>query len=179
MLLVSIILYALCAVVVATVGTVAFCGLVKLSKAIFRKEDADVAIIAIIMFIVVALVALSPLASRAEELPEDFYYKVVFVDEVEELEEELLLHGDDADHLWTWYEEYPSEDEEFVSFEFDKELSNLALRWAQENEFFVQLDKEERIIRGRIVVLTMWEANQEDLFDDEVIDVYFTELITH
>lgn len=60
-----------------------------------------------------------------------------------------------------------------------EELSKLALRWAQENEFFVQLNKEERIIRGRIAVLTMWEANQEDLFDDEVIDVYFTELITY
>ena len=111
-----------------------------------------------------------------EELPEDQYYKVVFIDEMEELENKLLLHGDDADHLWTWYEEYPSEDEEFVSFEFDKELSNLALRWAQENEFFVQLDKEERITRGRIVVLTM--CYSDDPNGDEVMDSYFTEFIT-
>lgn len=176
MLFVSVILYVLCAVAVAAVSTVAVCGFIKLSKAIFNKEDAHVTVVAVIMFIIVALVALSPLASRAEELPEDQYYKVVFVDEVEELEEELLLHGDDADHLWTWYEEYPSEDEEFVSFEFDKELSNLALYWAQENGFFVQLDKENRIIEGRIIVLTM--RYSDDPLGNEVMDSYFTEFVT-
>lgn len=134
-----------------------------------------IAICAVVVAAFFAMVYFS-MPAKAEELPEDLYYKVVFVDEVEELEEELLLHGNDADRLWDWYEDYPEEDEEFFYYEFNKELSNLALCWAQENGFFVQLDKEDRIIKDRIVVLTM--RYSDDPLGDEAIDSYFTEFIT-
>ena len=133
------------------------------------------AICVVVVTIVLAMVYFS-MPARAEELEEDLYYRVVFIDEVEELDGYLLLHGDDADHIWDWYEEYPSEDEEFISFEFDKELSNFALYWAQENGFFIQLDKEDRITEGRIVVLLM--RCVDDPLGDEVMDSYFTEFIT-
>ena len=133
------------------------------------------AICVVVVTIVLAMVYFS-MPARAEELEEDQYYRVVFIDEIEEVNNRLLIHGDDADHIWDWYEEYPSENEEFISFEFDKELSNFALCWAQENGFFIQLDKEDRITEGRIVVLLM--RCVDDPLGDEVMDSYFTEFIT-
>ena len=172
----SIIFYLISTVAVAGLICVVSSGIVALCRKVFTKNDLKLAIAAIAIVLILICVALSPAASRAEELQKDQYYKVVFVDEVEELEDELLLHGDDANHIWDWYEDYPSKDEEFVSFEFDEELSNLALCWAQRNGFFVQINKENRIIEDRIVVLTM--RHSDDPNGDETMGSYFTEFVT-
>lgn len=109
--------------------------------------------------------------ANAEELPEEFYYKVVFIDEVEEVEDELLIHTDDLDRLWDYWEQDPV-------FEIDDYRSSLALWFVTENNLYAEFNREEIICRGRIVVLTMWECFPEDPFDDEVVDVYYSELIT-
>ena len=125
----------------------------------------------------------------AEELPDGFYYKVVFIDEVEEVEldrfdiedgavAKFLLHTDDLDHLWDYWDVVEEDEKDFVDYEFDRELSNIALYWIRENDIDVELDKEERIIRGRIVVLTMWECDPDDPSDEEVVDVHYTESVT-
>jgi len=179
MVIIFVAFYILTALIVAvSVAGIAYGVGVLISK---NKEATInnlkwIALCSIVVAVFLAMLYFS-IPARAEELPEEFYYRVVFIDEIEELDEELLLHGDDANHLWSWYEEYPAEDEEFYSFEFDKELSNIALYWAQENSFFVKLDKEERIVRGRIVVLVMWQCT-DNPYDDEVIDTYYTELVT-
>lgn len=112
-------------------------------------------------------------AARAEE-SDGFYRKIVFIDEINDFdEEEFLIQGDDADHRWKWYEEKKEKEEIYM----DEDLSNLALRWAQENGFFIQINRTKPVVRGRIVVLTMWECT-EDPFDEEVIDAYYTEFIT-
>ena len=112
--------------------------------------------------------------ANGEELPEEFYYKVVFIDEIEEIDEdELLIHTDDLDHLWDYYEQ-PYE----LIVEIDDYKSNLALQFALENNLHVELSREELLCRGRIVVLTMWIADPEDPFDEEVVDVYYTEFVT-
>ena len=143
---------------------------------VWLKDTAKWAAICIVVVTIVLAMVYFSMPAKAEELEEDQYYKVVFIDEIEEVNNRLLIHGDDADHIWDWYEEYPFEDEEFISFEFDKELSNFALYWAQENGFFIQLDKEDRITEGRIVVLLM--RCVDDPLEDEVMDSYFTEFIT-
>lgn len=139
--------------------------------------------------LVLAAIVLIPQLARAEELPEGFYYKVVFIDEVEEVEldrfdiengavAKFLLHTDDLDHLWKYWDIVEEDEEEFVKYKFDRELSNIALYWIMENDIDIELDKEERITRGRIVVLTMWECDPDDPFDEEVVDVYYTEFVT-
>lgn len=176
MFIFGVIFYLVAAIMVTGLLFVVASGLVELCRRIFTKNDVKLAIIAIVFIVILLCVAISPSASRAEELQEDQYYKVVFVDEVEKFEDKLLLHGDDADHLWVWAEDYPKENEDFFRYEFDTELSNLALCWAQENDFFVQLDKEDRVIEGRIVVLVM--RCSDDPLGDEVMDSYFTEFVT-
>ena len=146
-------------------------------------------IIAFAVSLFCAAVLLSPAVAGAEELPNGFYYKVVFIDEVEEIEldqfdiedgavAKFLLHTDDLDHLWDYWDIIEENEEEFIDYAFDKNLSKLALYWARENDIEIKVNKEERIIRGRIVVLTMWECNEEDPFDEEVWDVYYSEFIT-
>lgn len=171
MLFFAIMSYICSAAVVVGVVSLIIAALCK----IFNKEDLKVAIIVAVLFIITAIVALSPAASRAEELPDGFYYKVVFIDEVEEFRNELLIHTDDLDHLWDYYEEFPEDGKEFDSF--DKELSNIALWFVLENDLYAEFNKEERVTEGRIVVLTMWECT-DDPFDDEIVDVYYSELIT-
>jgi len=139
--------------------------------------------------LVLAAIVLVPQLAHAEKLPEDFYYKVVFIDEPEEVEldrydiehnvvAKFLVHTDDLDHLWNYWDTTDEDEEDFVDYEFDRELSNIALYWIRENDIDIELDKEERITRGRIVVLTMWECDPDDPFDEEVVDVYYTEFVT-
>ena len=112
-------------------------------------------------------------AARAEELPDDVYYRVVFIDEVEELENELVVHADDLSHLWDYYE-----DGEEIDFNNNGFLNELAKTFAKENGLWYTKETNNPIIRGRIVVLTMWECCEDDPFDDEVVGVYYSKYIT-
>lgn len=125
----------------------------------------------------------------AEELPDGFYYKVVFIDEVEEVEldrfdiedgavAKFLLHTDDLDRMWDYWDVVEEDEEEFINYTFDRELSNIALCWIRENDIDIELDKENRITRGRIVVLIMWECDPNNPFDEEVVDAYYSEFVT-
>jgi len=189
MFIFGVIFYLVAAIVVAGLLFVVGSGIVTLCRKIFTENDVKIAIIAAVIIAIVLCVAISPAASRAEELPEGFYYKVVFIDEVEEAEldrfdiedgavAKFLLHTDDLDHLWDYWDIVEEDEEDFVDYEFDRELSNIALYWIRENDIDIELDKEERITRGRIVVLTMWECDPDDPFDEEVVDVYYTEFVT-
>lgn len=188
MFIFAVIFYLVAAVVVAGILYVAVSGIITLCRKIFTENDVKIAIIAAVIIAIVLCVAISPAASRAEELPEGFYHKVVFIDEVEEAEldrfdiedgavAKFLLHTDDLDHMWDYWDTIDEDEEEFIDYEFDRELSNLVLYWARENEIDIELDKEQRIVRGRILVLTMWECT-EDPLDDEVWDVYYSEFTT-
>lgn len=185
------ILYTLIAVAIAValvaVGSMVF-SWVSANHDVIVK-DLKIAAIALLFIGILIAVALSPAASRAEELPDGFYYKVVFIDEVEEVEldqfdikdgavAKFLLHIDDLDHLWDYWDVIEENEEEFIDYAFDKDLSDLALYWARENDIEIKVDKEERITRGRIVVLTMWECDPEDPFDEEACGVYYSEFIT-
>ena len=112
-------------------------------------------------------------AARAEELLQDFYYRVVFVDKVEELEDELVIHTDDLNHLWDYYE-----DGEEIDFNNSGFLNELAKTFAKENGLWYAKETKNPIIRGRIVVLTMWECDPNDPFDEEIIGVYYSKYIT-
>jgi len=177
MFIFGIIFYLVAAVAAASLLCVVGSGIVTLCRKVFTKNDVKLAVIAAIFIIIILCVAISPAASRAEELLDGFYYKVVFIDEVEEQEEELLIHTDDLDNLWDFWEDYPEEDEDFFEYAFDEELSNIVLHFCIDNQIEAAFNKEDRIIRGRLIVLTMWEAT-EDPWDDEVVDVYYSELVT-
>lgn len=104
----------------------------------------------------------------------EFYYKVVFIDEIEDYNnKEYLLHTDDLDHLWDYWED---KKETFSNVNWD--LENLAFQFIKENNLDAEIDIKTCLCRGRIVVLTMWECISEDPFDEEVVDVYYTAFIT-
>lgn len=169
MLFFAIMSYICSAAVVVGVVSLIIAALCK----IFNKEDLKVAIIVAVLFIITAIVALSPAASRAEELPEGFYYKVVFIDEVEEQEEEMLIHTDDLNNLWNYWE-----DGKEIDFNNNEALEELAKYFVEENGLWSEEEVETAIVRGRIVVLTMWECCEDDPFDEEVINVYYTKYVT-
>jgi len=146
-------------------------------------------IIAFVVALFCAATLLSPAIAGAEELPNGFYYRVVFIDEPEEVEldrydieyhavAKFLVHTDDLKHLWDYWDTVDENEEKFIDYEFNRKLSNMAFRWARKNELDVEVDKEERIVRGRIIVLTMWECDPEDPFDEEITDIYYSEFIT-
>ena len=110
----------------------------------------------------------------AEE--DDTYLKVAFIDTVEEADGRLLIHADDLDHIWDYWEDEEEEEEDFSRYEFDKEMSNMSLWFVLENRLYAEFDKEEKITRGRIVVLVMRPSNDPN--GDEVMDVYYSELVT-
>lgn len=110
----------------------------------------------------------------AEE--DDVYLKVAFIDTVEEANGRLLIHADDLDHIWDYWADEEEEEEDFSRYEFDKEMSNMSLWFVLENRLYAEFDKEEKITRGRIVVLVMRPSNDPN--GDEVMDVYYSELVT-
>lgn len=109
----------------------------------------------------------------AEELPDGFYYKVVFIDEVEDQGKELLIHTDDLNHLWGYWE-----DNKEIDFNNDEKLNDIAKYFIEENMLWSEEETENPVIRGRIVVLIMWECCEDDPFDEEVINVYYTKYVT-
>lgn len=169
----AIVLYIFACVPVAALIIGIALAIRKLATSIFDGDDAGIALIAIIFFVAVVLVALSPAGSRAEELPEGFYYKVVFIDEVEEKEEEMLIHTDDLNNLWNYWE-----DGKEIDFNNNKALEELAKYFVEENGLWSEEKVETAIVRGRIVVLTMWECCEDDPFDEEVINVYYSKFVT-
>ena len=166
----------LIAIVVTLILSIVYNELPERTKEKIRNWIKDTlkwaAISSVVIGVLFAMVIFLPNA-LGEELPQDFYYRVVFVDEVEGIENELLVHTDDLDHLWDYWE-----DPEVEFEEFDKELSDIALWFVLENDLYAEFDKEEVLCRGRIIVLTMWEADPEDHLDDEIVGVYYSELIT-
>lgn len=110
----------------------------------------------------------------AEE--DDTYLKVAFIDTVEEANGRLLVHADDLDHIWDYWADKEEEEEDFSRYEFNKEMSNMSLWFVLENRLYAEFDKEEKITRGRIVVLVMRPSNDPN--GDEVMDVYYSELVT-
>lgn len=115
-------------------------------------------------------------AARAEELPEGFYLKAIFVDDIEKVEDEedLLIHADDLDHIWDYWED-PEEDFE-DEINWDMEL--LAMRFIRENQLEAIIDMDCCIKRGRIAILTMWECDPENPWDEEVVDIYYSGFVT-
>ena len=124
-------------------------------------------------------------AARAEELPQDFYYRVVFLDrDIEEysveevdgkVETTYFVHGNDLDETWDFYEAK----KENETWELNEDLSVIAKRFIELNNLWFEETVANRIALGRVVVLTMWECNPLDPFDDEVVDTYFSEYITN
>ena len=171
------ILYFLIAVAIAValvaVGSMVF-SWVSANHDVIVKDIKIVAITLLFIGILIA-VALSPAASRAEELPDGFYHKVVFIDEIEEEheEEEVHLYVDDLNHIWSYWE---SIEEDFEDLDWEREA--LALLFIRENRLEAAIDLDCCVEKGRIVVLTMWECDEENPFDDEVVDVYYTSFIT-
>lgn len=173
MFIFAVIFYLVAAIVVTSLVYVVGSGIVAICRKIFTKNDLKLAIIAAVIIAIVLCVAISPAASRAEELPEDFYYKVVFIDEVEEFEDRLVIHTDDLNHLLDCYE-----DNEEIDFNNSGFLNELSKTFAKENGLWYEKETKNPIIMGRIVVLTMWECYEEDPFDDEIISVYYSKYIT-
>lgn len=173
MFIFGIIFYVVAAIAVASLVYVVGSGVVTLCRKIFTKNDVKLAIIAAIFIIIVLCVAISPAASRAEELPHGFYHKVVFIDEAENQEKELLIHTDDLNHLWDYWE-----DGKEIDFNNDEELDGIAKYFIEENMLWSEEETENPVIRGRIVVLTMWECCEDDPFDEEIINVYYTKYVT-
>lgn len=126
--------------------------------------------------------------ARAEELPQNFYYRVVFLDgDIEEysveevdgkVETTYFVHGDGLDETWDFYE-IKEENEENETWELNEDLSDIAKRFIKLNNLWFEETVSNRITLGRIVVLTMWECDPLDPFDDEVVDTYFSEYITN
>ena len=172
-----IILYLLAAVAVAAalvgIGSLIVSWVNANNEAIIN--DLKIIALALVFGGILVAVALSPAGSRAEELPDGFYHRVVFIDEIEEEreEEEVHLYVDDLNHIWSYWE---SIEEDFEDLDWDREA--LALLFIRENRLEAAIDLDCCIERGRIVVLTMWECDEEDPFDDEVVDVYYTSFIT-
>jgi len=114
------------------------------------------------------------LQNAAHAEAEGFYQKAVFVDEAENFNKtEYLLHVDDLYHLWDYWE---NKEETFS--DFDWEMEKLALLFIKENSLDAIIDTDTCICRGRIVILTMWECDPDDPFDEEVVDVYYTAFVT-
>lgn len=190
MVIIFVALYILTALIVASsiAGIVYGIGaLVCKNKVSFVNNLKWIGLCGIIVAIFFAMIYFS-IPAHAEELPDGCYYKVAFIDETEDTEldrfdledhaiAKFLIHTDDLNHIWDYWDIVEENEEEFINWAFDKDLSNLALYWARENNLDVELDKEDRITRGRIVVLTMWECT-DNPYDDEVMDVYYTEFIT-
>lgn len=190
MVIIFVALYILTALIVAS----SIAGIVYGIGALVCKNKVSVVnnlkwigLCGIIVAIFFAMIYFS-IPAHAEELPDGFYYKVAFIDETEDTElnrfdledhaiAKFLIHTDDLNHIWDYWDIVEENEEEFINWAFDKDLSNFALYWARENNLDVELDKEDRITRGRIVVLTMWECT-DNPYDDEVMDVYYTEFIT-
>lgn len=173
MFIFGIIFYVIAAIMVASLLFVIGSGIVTLCRKIFTKNDLKLAIIAAVIIAIVLCVAISPAASRAEELPDGFYYKVVFIDEVEDQGKELLIHTDDLNHLWDYWE-----DNKKIDFNNDEKLNDIAKYFIEENTLWSEEETENPVIRGRIVVLIMWECCEDDPFDEEVINVYYTKYVT-
>lgn len=115
-------------------------------------------------------------AARAEELPEGFYLKAIFVDDIEEVEDEkdLLVHADDLNHIWDYWEDPEEDFEEEINW--DMEL--LAMKFIRENKLEAVINTDCCIERGRIAILTMWECDPEDPWDEEVVDIYYSGFVT-
>jgi hypothetical protein len=177
MVIIFVVLYILTALIVAAsiLGVIYGIGaLVCKNKVSVINNLKWLGLCGIIVAIFFAMIYFS-IPAQAEELPDGFYHKVVFIDEIKEEpeEEEVHLYVDDLDHIWSYWE---SIEEDFEDLDWDREV--LALLFIRENRLEAAIDLDCCIERGRIVVLTMWECDEEDPFDDEVVDVYYTSFIT-
>ena len=176
MVIIFVVLYILTALIVASsiVGVIYGIGaFVCKNKVSVINNLKWLGLCGIIVAIFFAMIYFS-IPAQAEELPDGFYHKVVFLDEIEEYNEtEYLIHADDMNHLWTYWE---SIEEDFEDLNWDKEV--LALMFIRENQLEAVIDTDCCIERGRIAVLTMWECNPDDPFDEEIVDIYYTGFLT-
>lgn len=180
MVIIFVVLYILTALIVASsiLGVIYGIGaLVCKNKVSVINNIKWIGLCGIIVAIFFAMIYFS-IPAHAEELPDGFYHKVVFIDDIqeereEEEEEEVHLYVDDLNHIWTYWE---SIEEDFKDLDWDKEV--LALMFIRENQLEAVIDTDCCIERGRIAVLTMWECNPDDPFDEEIVDVYYTGFLT-
>ena len=111
--------------------------------------------------------------SHAEE--QEFYQIVAIVSNIEDSdwdEADVLIEVDDLDNLWAYYEVV-----ENIEFDADKEMEDMALRFIVDNGVLAETLREEPLTDGRIVVIQMWTCGTDNIEDDEILGVYYTEFI--
>jgi len=146
---------------------------VKEKVAAWTKDTVKwAAVFSIAVALVISMFVFLPDA-LGEELPDGFYYKVVFIDEIEDQGKELFVHTDDLNNLWDYWE-----DSKEIDFNNDEALEELAKYFIEENNLWSEEETETAIIRGRIAVLTMWECCEDDPFDEEIVGIYYTKYVT-
>lgn len=114
-------------------------------------------------------------AALAEEDDNEFYCIVAIVSSIEESdwpEMDIIVEVDDLDNLWAYYE-----DLDIVDFDVDKDIEDIALRFIVDNSILSETLREDPLVEGRIVVIDMWTCGTEDIEDDEILGVYYTEFI--
>lgn len=116
--------------------------------------------------------------AKAEEA--EFYDIVAIVTNIEEDEQylgnklvtDVVVEVDDLDNLWAYYELTSD-----VEFDCDKELNNEALRFIVDNNILAETLRDYPLTEGRIVVMRMWTCGTDNIEDDEILGVYYTEFI--
>ena len=119
-------------------------------------------------------------AARAEDVDSEFYSIVGIITNFEENEcyihdklvTDYLVEVDDSDNIWA-YHELSSE----VEFDSDKDMNDAALRFIVDNCILAETLRDFPLTEGRIVFIRMWTCGTEEVEDDEIVGVYYTEFI--
>ena len=112
-------------------------------------------------------------AARAEDTK--FYRIVAIVTSIENSdwdEADVIVKVDDLDNLWDYYEAI-----ENIEFDADKEMEDMALRFIVDYSIQAETLRENALAEGRIVVIDMWTCGTDNIEDDEILGVYYTEFI--
>ena len=136
---------------------------VLVSLAVFNKTCRKI-IAGTMAFIAIIVGGFAAHDALAED---NFYYKVVFIDEVNN----NLIHVDDLENIFAYWggEKNITQDEE---------LSTIALHFILDNGLYAEVNTNNVLTHGRIVVLKMFSVIENSIYDDQIVDVFYTQFIT-